>query len=353
MSFDYVLEFDGEVDIIPALDAALVVRFREFLQDERPACVDPGDGYTCPWDVDDEGTALSRGYDDATTGFFEWLVFIRDGFMTPAGRALRGTVRWRGDDFADFGTIFATEAGIEAVIGRFPEKPAGTVSRLYPAPVPTVPDGGFSAAELAARCDPGGGFAEIVAVSCENGWDEYPPSLAEKAVAALCRDAGVVFHGVRECCSVGGVPDFTGLDWSGDVLLLVVGFFAEKLDDADAPESAFHAALAAAKASGDYDDPGAVAARARLVPLERPLTRAEVAARVDSWGLFDVVVVKPNGQRARAEDVADFPGVTLHKTGVLSCVRAGIAVSAHDRGDGIAWYCRCRADERPGGAGCD
>ena len=73
-------------------------------------------GLWCQWIIKDN--ILQWDGDEKFYEYVKWLHYLLDNFFIPWGYTLTGSVRWRGEDFDDLGTIVVTDNKVD-VKGSF------------------------------------------------------------------------------------------------------------------------------------------------------------------------------------------------------------------------------------------
>lgn len=66
-------------------------------------------GLWCGWTVSDDGTKLEWDGGEKFYYYTEWLKYLIDNFFAKWGANLNGTIKWRGEDFDDTGSIIVTD----------------------------------------------------------------------------------------------------------------------------------------------------------------------------------------------------------------------------------------------------
>ena len=71
-------------------------------------------GLWCQWTADDEGLTIHWDGREKFYLYIKWLGYLIEHFLAPWGYKLDGTVRWRGEDFEDSGSIVVTDNEVVA-----------------------------------------------------------------------------------------------------------------------------------------------------------------------------------------------------------------------------------------------
>lgn len=79
-------------------------------------------GLWCQWRPTDDGEELEWDGGEKFYNYVEWLQYLIKNFIAPKGYKLNGSVRWRGEEFSDIGTIFITDNKVEVISGKYADK---------------------------------------------------------------------------------------------------------------------------------------------------------------------------------------------------------------------------------------
>lgn len=109
----YQTEFEGTFNIFPSLtpehkeilDEFAEMRHHHPKNHNRPDPNKP-DAFYCQWVVDEGGSVLGWDGSEKFYNYTEWLEYLIRKFFGPWGYLLNGEVRFRGEEFSDYGTIF-------------------------------------------------------------------------------------------------------------------------------------------------------------------------------------------------------------------------------------------------------
>jgi hypothetical protein len=80
-------------------------------QDHTPDVVDYNNpptnvpGLWCGWTFDEDGESLEWDGGEKFYDYVEWMQYIINVFLVPAGYICNGKIKWRGEDFNDMGVI--------------------------------------------------------------------------------------------------------------------------------------------------------------------------------------------------------------------------------------------------------
>lgn len=97
-------EFDGCFKIEPVLDRDIIRFFEEEKLNVREIEKDePSD--ILIWDYDKTESVLYWNGEQKISGYLEWLNYLNERFFKPGKYEINGKIRWRGEDFDDYGTI--------------------------------------------------------------------------------------------------------------------------------------------------------------------------------------------------------------------------------------------------------
>ena len=86
-------------------------------EDGKPS-QEGGHGYPChycQWVPTDDGMAIQWDGNEKFYCAVEWLNYIIDRYLKPAGHRLNGAVRWDGSNIDDHGVIYVKDNHVEAV----------------------------------------------------------------------------------------------------------------------------------------------------------------------------------------------------------------------------------------------
>lgn len=75
-------------------------------------------GLWCQWMPSEAGDFIAWDEGEKFYYYVEWLRYIIDNFLKPWGIEANGTVRWRGEDFDDMGTIRVSSNNIYTKDGK-------------------------------------------------------------------------------------------------------------------------------------------------------------------------------------------------------------------------------------------
>ncbi len=81
----------------------------------RPPKTQPG--LWCQWEPNEEGTTIRWNGGEKFYRYVEWLRYILEKFLIPAGNGLSGSVTYRGEDDEDKGTITVADNQITLARG--------------------------------------------------------------------------------------------------------------------------------------------------------------------------------------------------------------------------------------------
>jgi hypothetical protein len=100
----YNTEFEGKFtfdkgNFLSAEQAAGI----NLLEDHQTKLQKPN--YACDWEAYGDGHAIEWNGNEKFSNSVEWIEFIIEEFLKPWGKNLNGTVRYRGEDFDDVGSI--------------------------------------------------------------------------------------------------------------------------------------------------------------------------------------------------------------------------------------------------------
>jgi hypothetical protein len=70
-------------------------------------------GLWCQWAPNENGTAIEWDGGEKFYHYVEWLSYIIEHFMKPWGYVLNGSVKWKGEERGDRGTIVVTDNVVE------------------------------------------------------------------------------------------------------------------------------------------------------------------------------------------------------------------------------------------------
>ena len=66
-------------------------------------------GLWCQWVPTEDGEAIEWDGGEKFYNYVEWIKYLIDKILKPRGYVLNGSVRWRGEDFDDDGTIIVED----------------------------------------------------------------------------------------------------------------------------------------------------------------------------------------------------------------------------------------------------
>lgn len=101
---------DGKGDFGQEDDASVV-------DHNTPPVTQPG--LWCQWRPSDDGCDLGWDGGEKFYHYVEWLRYIVDRVTAPKGHKLNGSVRFRGEDMDDFGTITVVDNEVTMTQGSF------------------------------------------------------------------------------------------------------------------------------------------------------------------------------------------------------------------------------------------
>ena len=87
--------------------------------DKDPSLINPNQvphnqpGFNCPWVPSDDGSLLIWDNFERPYHYVEWLQYLIKTFFTQWEKTLGGSVRWKGENSADIGTIVINNNNIE------------------------------------------------------------------------------------------------------------------------------------------------------------------------------------------------------------------------------------------------
>lgn len=76
-------------------------------------------GLWCQWKIQENKQTIKWDGNEKFHDYIEWLEYIVNRILKPKGYVLNGSVRWRGDDFGDVGSIFVKDNEVTIAPGSF------------------------------------------------------------------------------------------------------------------------------------------------------------------------------------------------------------------------------------------
>jgi len=114
----YSTYFSGSIQLDRTLSVTEADTIRAFY-DESP---DGAPGSSCVWTVSEAGDTLETHDEEKMYDWAEWLRYICDNVLKPAGVKATGRVTWHGEDIGDAGVIFVKDNEVRLVnIDEMPE----------------------------------------------------------------------------------------------------------------------------------------------------------------------------------------------------------------------------------------
>lgn len=93
----YRTDFDGNIDIVPALSAADVSKLNAFASERHDGEGFPG--IWCDWEVSEDGCEIGWNYSEKAYSMEEWMVYLIQNFFQ--GHTLNGTIAAQGEEPSD------------------------------------------------------------------------------------------------------------------------------------------------------------------------------------------------------------------------------------------------------------
>lgn len=107
----YTTTFSGQFTITPPIESVAVIkRLRQLSDGQTDDLPEPLRRGYCQWVLNNDFDSLAWDGNEKFYNYVEWLQYVIDNVLTPAGNTLSGNVRFQGEDRADRGTI-AVENG--------------------------------------------------------------------------------------------------------------------------------------------------------------------------------------------------------------------------------------------------
>ncbi len=109
----YTTEFDGHFTFDKPLDDTALKAFYDITDDAYPGPDSP-----CDWQLGDDNATLGWNGMEKFYHWQEWLQYIVDQILTPAGVMMNGTVDYQGEDRDDFGQIVVIDNVVKKMVGK-------------------------------------------------------------------------------------------------------------------------------------------------------------------------------------------------------------------------------------------
>lgn len=121
----YTTKFDGQFTLDRLPPAEVIVRLNEIHDDPDTAENNPGS--YCQWELTKDCMHLRWDCGEKFYNYTEWLQYLIDTVLAPAGISLSGTVKYQGEQVGDTGTISVVDG---KAIAEEVDMLAGTIEEL-------------------------------------------------------------------------------------------------------------------------------------------------------------------------------------------------------------------------------
>lgn len=95
----------------------------DVLDYDRPPKTQPG--LWCQWAPTEDGKYLAWDGSEKFYNYVEWLRYICDNFLAPAGYLLNGVVKYQGEEIGDVGQIDVFNNKVADLVYNAPSRPTG------------------------------------------------------------------------------------------------------------------------------------------------------------------------------------------------------------------------------------
>jgi hypothetical protein len=115
----YTTYFIGTIKLSRKLTVTEQETIRAFYDEESP---DGAPDTSCVWTVTEDGDELDTYPEEKMYDWDDWLRYILDEVLEPAGVKANGRTTWQGEDIGDSGVIFVKDNEMRLVgINEMPE----------------------------------------------------------------------------------------------------------------------------------------------------------------------------------------------------------------------------------------
>jgi len=105
----YTTEFEGQFTFTSPLPPEVATRIKA-VHDSEDEPDSPG-GY-CQWELTGDGTGLRWDGGEKFYDYDDWLQWIVDTILAPAGVGLSGSVQYQGESIGDFGVLTVVDGKV-------------------------------------------------------------------------------------------------------------------------------------------------------------------------------------------------------------------------------------------------
>jgi hypothetical protein len=113
----YTTEFEGRFELDRPMSEETAAALAAFADERHGGNTEPFEGmpgFWCDWVPTADRRGIEWNGAEKFYRYTEWLGLIIARFLAPAGLVLNGSVRWRGEDFDDVGTLTVIDNDVEA-----------------------------------------------------------------------------------------------------------------------------------------------------------------------------------------------------------------------------------------------
>lgn len=113
----YTTEFSGEFSITPVMKSEHLNELKSFVGKRHGGDIDPFEGMPglwCDWEPSEDGSKLRWNGSEKFYNYIEWLEYLIESKLHTHGYKVNGSVKWRGEDFEDFGVINVKDSIVDA-----------------------------------------------------------------------------------------------------------------------------------------------------------------------------------------------------------------------------------------------